>query len=177
MFRAMRRGWTRANLKSGDNMRVSLPSDAQGDGLAWKLAETRRYFTENMRVHIPSYAQGNGLALNQATIKSHHVEHDRITVDVWGWSIPFGRIQCRDVDFKFEDITETERSRFCIQRTMINEVGKLQASETSIIGRPEKFTCRSEKFDWKTEWENCRKEIIRVNTLYIHVFTRKTEKP
>ena len=26
--------WTRANLKSGDNMRVSLPSEAQGNGLA-----------------------------------------------------------------------------------------------------------------------------------------------
>ena len=56
-------------------MRVRLPSDAQGNGLAGN-------FTDNMRVHIPSDAQGNGLALNQATIKSHHVEHDRITVDV-----------------------------------------------------------------------------------------------
>ena len=33
---------------------------------------------------------------------------------------------CRDVDF--EDVTETEQSRFCIQR--INKIGKLQASKT-----------------------------------------------
>jgi hypothetical protein len=38
----------------------------------------------------------------------------------------FWRIRCRDGDFK--DVTETEKSSFCIQR--INKIGKLQASET-----------------------------------------------
>jgi allantoicase len=32
------REWTRANLKSGDNMRVSLPSNAQVNGLALNQA-------------------------------------------------------------------------------------------------------------------------------------------
>ena len=45
---------------------------------------------------------------------------------------------------------------------MINEIGKLQASETSIIGRPEKFTCRSEK---SIEKQNER--IIEINSQWI----------
>jgi len=34
----------------------------------------------------------------------------------------FWRIQCGYVDFNFEDVTETEQARFCIQKTMINKI-------------------------------------------------------
>ena len=45
---------------------------------------------------------------------------------------------------------------------MINEIGKLQASETSIIGRPEKFTCRSENIT-----ENQNERIVEINSQWI----------